>query len=130
MIPGEPDAENGCLVDHVGVELDAAEPHSGGVEGRFGETDTGPTRDLFGANTQNRFGDQQVVGEIDLGGQASAGEPLENLAIPLHHGTQPLTKLVVASLTCDVLGDRVTHGVRDADPLGTRNRLKLFCLLG
>lgn len=97
-ISGEPDAENGCLVDHVGVGLDPAESHSRSVQSRFGEADAGPTRDLLGADTENRFGDQQVVGEIELCGQSSAGEPLEDFAVPLHHSAQALTKLLVGPL--------------------------------
>jgi hypothetical protein len=46
--------------------------------------------DRLGRSIQHFLGDQQVVGEVGVRGQASAGESLEDLAITLHHRPQPL----------------------------------------
>ena len=65
MVPSEPHAEHGGLVDDVWVELDASERHSGCIERRFSETDSWPTRDRLGGYTENGFGDQQIVRQIE-----------------------------------------------------------------
>lgn len=61
--------------------------------------------------------------------QASAGQPLEDLAVALNDRMQTLPERLVSALACDVLRDRLAHGVGDADPLRSRNRLQLIRLL-
>jgi hypothetical protein len=71
-----------------------------------------PTRKTrsHGRHTEHGFRDQQVVGEVEVL-QASAGEPLEDLAIALHHGLKARPESLVLPLALDVICDRFAHSV-------------------
>jgi len=110
MVPREPYAEYGRLVDDVRIKLDAFEAGRRRVQRRLGETDARPARNLLGRDAEDSLPDQQVVGEVEIL-QASAGEPLEDLAIALHHGAETCAKRLVLPLALDVLCDCFAHGV-------------------
>lgn len=80
------------------------------MQRRVGKTDPWPARDLLGGNAKDSLGDQQIIGEIEIL-QASAGEPLEDLTIVLHHGAETCAKRFVLPLAVDVLRDRFAHSV-------------------
>ena len=66
----------------------------------------------LGRHTEHGFRDQQVVGEVEVLRQASAGKPLEDLAIAFHHGAQTFTKGLVLPLAIDVLRNRLPRSGR------------------
>lgn len=130
MVLSQARAEEGRLVEHVRVQLDPPEAGGGCVQGGLGEPDPGPVGDRLGRHTEHGFRDQQVVGEVEILRQTSAGEPLEDLAIALHHGAQALAKGLVLPLALDVVGDRLPDRVGNADPFRARDRFQLVRLGG
>jgi hypothetical protein len=103
-------AEHSGFVDQIGKQLHALESCCGRVQRSVGKTDPWPTRNLLGGNAEDSLGDQQIIGEAEIL-QASAGEPLEDLTIALHHGAETCAKLFVLPLALDVLRDRFAHSV-------------------
>ena len=128
MIARQADAQHRRLVDQVRVELYAAEAHRRRVQRRLGEPDAPPAGDRLRRNAQHFLGDQQVVGEVEILDQASAGQPLEDLAIALNHRPEPSRKCLVLPLARDVLRNRLPHRIGDADPFRACDRLQLVRL--
>jgi hypothetical protein len=85
------------------------------VQRRVGERDPGPARDLLGRHAEHGLRNQQVVGEVEVLRQPSAGEPLEDVTIALHHGTQTFTKGLVLPLALDVVRDRLADRAPSSD---------------
>lgn len=111
MVPCEPNAEHRRLVDHVRIELDIPETRGGRMQRRLRKPDPRPACDLLGRNAEHRLGDQQVIRKIEILGQASAAEPLEDLAITFHHRAQPLPERLVLPLALNVLANCLAHRV-------------------
>jgi hypothetical protein len=129
VVTREANTQHRRLVDQIWVELDVAEPHRGRMKGRLREADSGPASDRLGRHAEDGFGDEKVVGEIEVRRQLSAGKPLENLAIPLHDRLQSIAKGLVGPLPRDVFGDRFADSLGEADSLSARNGLEFLGLV-
>lgn len=75
MVASQARAEDGGLVEHVRAQLDAAEARCRCVQRRVGASDAGPAHDLLGRHADHNLRNQQVVGEVEVLRQPSAGEP-------------------------------------------------------
>lgn len=84
----------------------SATPHGRGELGRPGHGIDGCLGDVLGGDVQDRFADEQVVGQIDKPTSgALLGETFEHPPVPVDQSLQPLLEVLVATALVDPLGD-------------------------
>ena len=129
MVVDPPGRQHGGLARQVGGELHPAEGRGWGVQRRFGEVHSGHSGAILSGDVEDRFGDEQEAGEVEVLDGHSASQAVEDLLVVGDRLTEPFTELLVVAPLLDAYGDRLADLLGDRHPVDLRDRFELGSLI-